>query len=185
MKRRVPKRTKIDPFWESRPEWAKKVDLVMKLMARDFPQDQIIAITNIPELEVRRIMEEEDYVRDVVVKNAAESVPLMKRIRSMGLEVLNSFMKDLMDPEVRSRLVNTVKDAVAVRSLISDMTMLIRLEEDKSTSNISMETHATKEIIHTLQNSDPIFAPPAPIALPEPTEKIIIELPRMEKADVN
>lgn len=159
MTKKQPKQ-KLDPFWEKRPEWLEKVDKVMKLTQKGFNQDQIIAITDIPQIEVRRIQEDENYIRDLVDRNNKEAVPLMERIRALGLEVLGEFMKELVQPEVRSRLVKSVKDAIAVKVLVNDMTLLIRLEKDKSTQNIAVNSNVTKQTIEYAAKVDPVFSYP-------------------------
>ena len=153
-----------DPYWESRPAWLVKVDKVMKLRSRGFEDEsQISALTDVPTIEVKRIIEDENTAKAIAIKNYKEKIPVMEDIAGLGLDILRESLKELMDPEFRTRMITKISDIAALKNVIQDISMLVRLEKGQSTNNMAVETRSyqeTRKIIQDLRKIDPVFSYP-------------------------
>lgn len=159
---------KPDVPFQQTPEWRDKVQKVMSLKQRGFDEKQIAAVSLIPCMEIERIMEDETNFRAVAKANYEKKIPLLQDVLGSGLEIIRQCFKELQDPEVRRRMITKVSDIAAVKTVVNDVAMLLRLEEGKSTQNVaSSVTHNyqnTRKALSDLRKMDPIFDYPV---LPE------------------
>lgn len=163
------KKQKLDLNWQERPEWRRKVEAVAALKKRGFTEDAITHIAEVPAMEVTRIIEDETTAREIARENYQNQVPLMKDIIGMGLEALGRCLKEIVtDDGVRREVLARVSDMTAMKNIIQDLSMLVRLEEGKSTQNVAVSQRSYQETriaIQELKRMDPVFEYPD---LPEP-----------------
>lgn len=137
----------------------------MNLTKSGYDEEMIISLTNIPQTEVKRIMEDERYVQDIAKKAEEDQVPLMKQISAMSFEILNrELMLMLLDDNYRRRFIKSTKDLIAIKVLANDISVLTRLHEDKTTGNlgIGVAVRQTGETLKQLAQADPVFGLPEP-----------------------
>lgn len=161
MKPKYQKNRKHDPFWESRDEWIKKRQEVMNLYLKGFREHQIISVTGFPETEVKRIIEDDNYTKELAAKVSRDAIPFIKQARGMSLELLNIELTNMLDEQYRRRFIKDVKDLMGLMTIVKEMSLLSRLEEDKSTENIAIATQTT-ERVQQLAMTDPVFTLPEP-----------------------
>jgi len=148
-------------YWRESPEWHRQVQQVLKLKERGFDETQTIEITQLPQTEVKRILEEEEVNREIIKKQWEQKVPIMRDIIGMGLNGIKETLKEMADAEVRRKMIRTVNDLGALTKVVESLNTLLRLEEGKSTANI--ETHKTvtyretRNALDELAKVDPVF----------------------------
>lgn len=166
------KKSKLDLAWTEKPEWKAKVHKVNTLKTAGFSEELIAAVSDVPGMEVRRIVEEEQATKALAKENYKNKLPMMKDIIGMGLDTLIKTMRELVSDDVRRQYVlSNVGEMVQMKNLVKDLEMLVRLEEGKSTENIAVghSFQKTREAIIELKKVDPVFDyPDLPPALPEP-----------------
>lgn len=168
---------KLNLNWKASPEWQKKVDAVVALKKRGFGEEAIVAVAQVPGMEVRRILEDEEITKEIAVAGYEGQIDLMKDIIGMGLEALSQALKDIVtDGDVRRSVFKKVSDLAAMKNIVQDLSMLVRLQEDKSTENVHIHNtrsyEDTRLAIQQLKKSDPVFDYPE---LPPPNERPIIK----------
>ncbi len=160
MVRRVHKK-KDEPYWKDTPEWKRQVNAVLRLKEKGYDEQKIIAVSQFEPMVVRRIFEEEEVNRDLIKQNWEQKEPVMRDIVGMGLNGIKEALKEMVDPEVRRHMVKSVKDLSDLTKVVESINMLLRLEEGKSTANISSKhTHTVKEtrnVLQELSKIDPVF----------------------------
>lgn len=164
------RKSKLPVTLDERPEWKQKVDRVHKLVAQGFTEDQITSLTLYPKMEVDRIISEERYAKEIAEKNYQTKIPVMREIIGGGLEVLNAAIKEMHDPEVRRKMIPGVGQMAALKNIIQDLEMLIRLNEGKTTANVGVVQRRyseTRTVIQDLRKIDPVFEYPELPNIPE------------------
>lgn len=142
----------------------------MKLKTKGFEEHQIANLTSIPPMEISRIFNDEKVAAAIAKENYEKKIPIMKDVVGMGLEVIKNCLIEMMDPEIRKGMVKNVKDLATLQGVVQDLSMLLRLEEGKSTENISISKRSYQETrfaIQELKKIDPVFD------YPELPEKIV------------
>lgn len=157
-----PKSKKPEPNWQQKPEWLEQVKKVKSLQEKGYDEKFIANVTDYPPIEIKRICEDEQIAQARAKENYLQKIPIMKEIIGMGLEGIREFLKELiLDPEKRTEAIKTVAQANTLKSLITDLEMLVRLEEGKSTANLAVnQNHSfqqTREAIQQLRKIDPVF----------------------------
>lgn len=151
---RKPRTPKHDPFWETRADWVKKVEKVMLLMSKGMNENQIIALSDVPQMEVKRIMEDEKHVKAIVARVENDAIPLLKRCQGMSLEILSIELQLMLDENYRRRFIKDTKDLIGLMQVAKEMSLLSRLYGDKSTQNLAIATSGHSAPIQP----DPIFS---------------------------
>lgn len=161
---RLPRKRKLLPekiHWRETPEWQQQVYQVLKLKERGFDVTQTVQVTQIAEMEVKRILEEEEINRSIIQRQWANKIPIMRDVVAMGLNGIHETLKEMANPEVRQKMIRNVADLSALTKIVESLNMLLRLEEGKSTSNVSNKvTHTvqeTKVLLRDLAKIDPVF----------------------------
>lgn len=175
MPRKKPEpKPKVELNWQEKPEWRRKVDVVTNLKAKGFTEDAIANLSDVPAIEIKRIIEDEETTRAIAKKNYGNQIPMMKEIIGMGLEAMSRQIKDLLlDDGLRKMVLLRASDMAAFNRVIQDLSMLVRLEEGKTTQNIGVGIGVTKsyektrEAIQQLKEVDPVFTYPE-LPAPEP-----------------
>lgn len=155
--------------WEQSPEWMEKINIVTKCQAMGYSPEQIAAVAKIPDMEVRRILEDEIVACRVAAKNFQEKIPVIKEILGLSLDGLRERLKDLVDPEKRKELLPNMGAMAALTRILVDLNGLLRLEQGQSTENIATVSSSYKEtriMLQDLRKVDPVFEYPE---LPEAT----------------
>ena len=165
---------KSNPNWQETPEWVEQVKRVKSLQEKGFAEDMIATLTEYPAIQVKRICEDENIAKARAKENYLQKIPIMKEIIGMGLEGIREFLKELiLDPDKRKEAIKTVAQANTLKTLISDLEMLVRLEEGKSTANLAVQQNhnfqQTREAIQNLRKLDPVFDYPE---LPEKADEV-------------
>lgn len=169
------KETKLNPNWQQTPEWVEQVKKVKSLQEKGYDEKFIATVTDYPAIEIKRICEDENIAKARAKENYVQKIPIMKEIIGMGLEGIREFLKELiLDSDKRREAIKTVAQANTLKSLITDLEMLVRLEEGKTTANIAVahgeanSYQKTREAIQELKKVDKVFDYPE---LPEPVRK--------------
>lgn len=171
----VKKQKKPEINFQERAEWLEKVERVKILQAQGMSYDVITTVTEYPMTEVKRICEDEVIAKAKAEANYISKLPVMKEIIGMGLEQIREFLKELMtDSLKRAFVLNNVTQVAALKNLVVDLEMLVRLTEDKTTQNIGVahgnvnNYQKTREAVQELKKMDGVFDWPE---LPAPPEK--------------
>lgn len=165
-RRKHEKKPPIEPkpiHWRETPEWQDQVNRVLKLKERGFDEQQTIEITQIAPREVRRIIEEEHVNCEIIKKQWAEKVPVMRDIIGMGLNGIKETLKEMADPEVRRKMIPRITDLKALTGIVESLNLLLRLEEGKSTQNVltvNRTYQETRTVLQNLAKVDPVFSYP-------------------------
>lgn len=149
--------------WKETPEWQDQVRKVLKLKETGFDVEQTVEITQLEPMRVRRILEEEEVNCEIIKKQWEEKVPLMRDIIGMGLNGIREVLKEMADPEIRSKMIRHVADLKALTGIVESLNILLRLEEGKSTQNVSTITRSyqdTRVVLEGLAKVDPVFSYP-------------------------
>ncbi len=169
------KERKLDSSWQQTPEWIEQVRKVKDLQEQGYDEKFIAIATDYPAIEIKRICEDENIAKARAQENYLQKIPMMKEIIGMGLEGIREFLKELiLDGDKRREAIKTVAQANTLKSLITDLEMLVRLEEGKTTANIAVAHgdintyQKTREAIQELKKVDKVFDYPE---LPETTRK--------------
>lgn len=159
-----PRRRKLIPekiTYRETPEWAMQVHQVLKLKERGFDDVQTVQITQIPHHTVKRIIEEEEVNSAIIKRQWGNKVPLMRDVVAMGLNGIHETMKLMANPENRKLMIKSMNDLSTLTKIVESLNMLLRLEEGKSTANVSNKvTHTvneTRAILQELSKVDPVF----------------------------
>lgn len=153
------RKEKFDAAWAESPEWKSKVEKVNSLKKAGYQESIIATILDAPPMEVIRIVEDEERTKALAKKNYEEKIPVMKEIVGMGLEAINKTLREIIcDDDKRQKLLKDIGSIVAMKNLVKDLEMLVRLSEDKSTGNIAVAyKHDTQATIEHLKKIDPVF----------------------------
>jgi hypothetical protein len=141
------------------PEWQRNVSTVLALKKRGFDESQINAVSQLDHMVVRKILEEEE-VNKVLIKEAwANKTVLMRDVVGMGLNGIKEVLKEMIDPEVRRQMIRGIPDLAGLTKIVEQLSMLLRLEEGKSTSNIATQHtyQETRIALQELSRIDPVF----------------------------
>lgn len=127
--------------WQKKPEWQKQVHQVLSLKEKGFEESDICAVTDIDINVVKRIIEDEDSDKTLIKKHWENKIPTIKDIIGMGLYGIQETLKDMQDPEIRREMISKVSDLAALTKMVTDLNMLLRLEEGKSTQNVAVNNN--------------------------------------------
>lgn len=152
------------------PEWEQKVETVSKLAIKGYTVNQIIAVTDLPDHVVRKILRDKrtkeciTKVQDKITQAAFKhKVPMLKDIVDMSLTAIKESLEELKDPERRKEMLSRTGDLSALAKLATDLNALLRLELGQSTQNVETVSHSyqeTKIILQELKKKDPVFEYP-------------------------
>lgn len=167
------KKNGFDPkHFQETETWRDSVTKVLKATEAGFDAEQIIQVTGIDPLVVRRVIEEEQAHGQVAIQNFKNKIPLMKEIVGLGLDAIKASLIDMQDPEVRQNMLKRPADLSALTNVITGLNTLLRLEQNQSTENVAINTRSlqdTRMLLHQLKTMDPIFGDSYPEA-PKPIE---------------
>lgn len=137
---------------------------------KEMPVDQIVALTQIPEQQVIRILREDQFkkgmseIKKKVVKETfRDKVPILKEIVELSLSAIRDTLKELDTDEGRRALIQGTRDLQALSKVATDLNTLLRLELGESTANVVSISHSyqeTRVAIQELQKMDPVFEYP-------------------------
>lgn len=165
----------VEKNYRDSPEWKRQVKQVLSLTERGLAVEEINAVTDIQHTVVKRILEEEETARSIVQKIWTEKIPTMRDIVAMGLDGIRETLKELADPERRREMVPDLGALEKLTKITTEINLLLRLEEGKSTANIaSKHTHTVQEVRHALMDlskQDPVFGAAYDAALALPSEE--------------
>jgi flagellin-specific chaperone FliS len=125
-----------------------------------YEESEICVVTDIPDYTVKRILEDEEENKEIIKANWENKVPVMREIISMGLDGIKEAFKEMADPDIRRAMIEKVSDLAALTKIVTDLNMLLRLEEGKSTQNIDMNRKSfqeTRVVLQNLARVDPVF----------------------------
>lgn len=164
MAKRRPRKVNESPkiHWKETPEWQDQVRKVLKLKERGFDVEQTVEIAQISPMHVRRILEEEEVNCEIIRQQWEGKVPLMRDIIGMGLNGIREVLKEMVDPEIRSKMIRHVADLKALTGIVESLNILLRLEEGKSTQNVAVNRsyQDTRVVLQDLAKVDPVFSYP-------------------------
>lgn len=146
--------------WRRSPEWQKQVRQVLALKERGFSEHEICCITKIEDHgSVKRILEDDESCNLLMRKHWEEKIPTIRNIIGMSLHGVEETLKELQDPDVRKAMITNMRDLSLLTKIVTDLNMLLRLEEDKSTQNIAVnKSYAqTRGVLQDLAKVDPVF----------------------------
>lgn len=142
---------------------------------RGFQPEQICAVTSINHDVVSRIIEEDDDNNILIKEHWEQKIPVMRDIVAMGLSGIKETLKEMIDPEVRAKMIRNINDLSALTNIVDKLNILLRLEEGKSTANVETKHTTYQETRHVLQELgkiDPVFDYPVEaLPAPEPSGK--------------
>lgn len=129
------------------------------LKERGFEESDICSVTEIEDHVVKRIIEEDEANHILIRKHWEEKIPTMKNIIGMGLHGIEECLKEMQDPDVRKAMIQKMKDLAALTKIVTDLNMLLRLEEGKSTQNVAVKNSydQTRVVLQNLAKVDPVF----------------------------
>lgn len=156
--------------WQKSPEWQKQVRQVLALKEKGFEESDICAVTDIEDFTVRRILEDEESNKSLIRKHWEEKIPTIRDIIGLGLNGIKECLTELQDPDIRRVMIKEAKDLAALTKVVTDLNMLLRLEENKSTQNVAVNRTnygETRVVLQNLAKVDPVFQ----YALDEPKKE--------------
>lgn len=152
--------SKLDPDWEDKPEWRRKVDHVTRLKIAGYDVNTITTLTGYVPMEVNRIFEDDRVNRAIAKKNFEEAAPTIKDIIGLGLNALKATLEEMVDENVRRKMIGNVRDLASLTKVIGDLNNFLRIDQGQSTMNL--ETHSksfqeTRHVFQELRKKDPVF----------------------------
>lgn len=155
-------RKKVEQInFQETSEWQHKISTIMKLKGKGYNEFQIADMTSFPEMEVRRIFQDENVAVQIAKDNIKNKLPVIKDIIGMGLDAIREALIDMTsNPEIRAQVLSTPSQIQSLTRTIESLNNIARLEQDLSTQNVSQRTHTyetTRVALQELKKLDPIF----------------------------
>ena len=145
--------------WQNSPEWQRQVKQVLVLKEKGFEENDICAVTEIEINAVKRIIEDEENAKTLIKKHWENKIPTIKDIIGMGLYGIQESLKEMQNPKIRKKMITKMGDLSALTKIVTDLNMLLRLEEGKSTQNLAVKNtySETRTVLQSLAKVDPVF----------------------------
>jgi hypothetical protein len=154
----VGKKTR-DEKWQELPKWKQQAEKVLRLAQSGMSDEQIADLVQLKTFEVKRLVEDDHFGKSKAIENYKNKIPLMRNCVGLGLESLQAVLLEMLDPNYRAKMLQKMSDVDALKNVVKDINVLLRLEENKSTVNIAsaQSYQKTRAVIEMLRKEDPIF----------------------------
>lgn len=122
--------------------------------------EQIMALTGVQPMHVRRIVEDDKIAIEVAKQNFQNKLPIIKDIIGMGLEGIHATLMEMANPEVRHRMITKMQDLTMLSRVMADLHTMLRLEQGQATeinNSVSHSYNETRMVLKELREKDLVF----------------------------